>query len=337
MASGSNATFKLALIGAGGIANAHAGAIKSSGGRLSLAAVVDPVEANRKKLADEHGAKHFASVEELVSAKKGGLDVHGAVVCTPPSVRVPIVHQCFEAGLHVMTEKPIAHNAADAQALATLADRFPKQVAAVGYCHRFTPAIIEMKKLVASGRIGRLTRFENAFACDLPGHETKWMSDLKTAGGGAFIDMGCHSLDLFHYMVGPSAVRGAVFDHKWAGRAESGATVLVASTKSGGPNNYAGTAGVILSGWAETCRFTIALFGTAGSLHYDYEKPTDLVFKNLDGKAETTAIETHEIRFARQLVGFADAAQNGNWSYLATFRDGLDAARVVEQANAQSH
>jgi predicted dehydrogenase len=332
-----SSTFKLAIIGAGGIANAHAGAIKSSGGRLALAAVVDPVEANRNKLAEAHGAKGFATIEELISAKKGGLEVHGVVVCTPPSVRVPIVHQALEAGLHVLSEKPLAHTAADARTLAGLADRFPKLVAAVGYCHRFTPAIIQMNELVAQGKIGRLTRFENAFACDLPGHESKWMSDPKVAGGGAFIDMGCHSLDLFHYMVGPSTVRGAVFDYKWSGRTESGATVLVASAKSGGPNVYSGTAGVILSGWAETCRFTIALFGTTGSFHYDYEKPEELVHKNLDGKPEVHKVESHEVRFARQLVGFADAAQGGPIGRLATFRDGLDAAEVVEQANKFSH
>jgi shikimate 5-dehydrogenase len=84
-----SSTFKLAIIGAGGIANAHAGAIKSSGGRLALAAVVDPVEANRNKLAEAHGAKGFATIEELISAKKGGLEVHGVVVCTPPWTSFP--------------------------------------------------------------------------------------------------------------------------------------------------------------------------------------------------------------------------------------------------------
>lgn len=329
----SGGTFNIAIIGAGGIANAHSGAAKNSGGRVAVTAVVDPVEANRSKLAGEHGAKAFGTLEEMLAARKSGLAVHGVVVCTPPSVRLPIVHQALEAGLHVLSEKPVAHTLSDARALAGLADRFPKQVAAVGYCHRFTPAVLKMNELVASGKIGRLTRFENAFACDLPGHETKWMSDPKAAGGGAFIDMGCHSLDLFHFMVGPARVHAAVFDYKWSGRSESGATVLVTSGRSAGPNVYAGTAGVILSGWAEASRFTVDLVGTSGTLHYDYEKPTELVFKDLVGKPEVHAIESHDVRFARQLVAFADAAQSGKASQLATFRDGLDAAEAVERAS----
>ena len=111
--------------------------------------------------------------------------------------------------------------------------------------------------------------------------------------------------------------------------------MLVESVKpiAGSKNNKPGVAGTIVSGWAETCRFTLALQGDAGTLFYDYEKPTELVFKDLGGKAETLTVEAHDVRFNRQLIAFADAAQRRAKTSLATFEDGLRAAEAFEKAN----
>ena len=70
-------------------------------------------------------------------------------------------------------------------------------------------------------------------------------------------------------------------------------------------------------------------------LFYDYEKPAELVFKDLNGKAETLAVEPHDFRFTRQMLAFADAAQGGGGkgtSALASFDDGLAAAAAFDQA-----
>ena len=72
------------------------------------------------------------------------------------------------------------------------------------------------------------------------------------------------------------------------------------------------------------------LASAGGSLFYDYEKPSELVFKDLVGKAEVMPIEEHGMRFARQLVAFAEAAEGGPRRGLATFEDGVAAAAVVE-------
>ncbi len=323
----------IAIIGAGGIANAHVAAAEASKGRVRVVAVVDPHEASRAAVAAKTGAKPFAGTADLFSAAKG-LELGGVVVCTPPSARVEIVEAALRTGVAVLSEKPLAHTLADARRLADAAVRHPGVFSAVAYCHRFTPAVIEIKRLIAAGKIGRLTRFENVFACDLPGHATKWMSEASAAGGGAFIDMGCHSLDLFHHTVGPSAVRGAVFDHQWPGRTESGASVLVSATRGVSANINPGVAGFIASGWAETERFTVAFIGTRGMLSYDYVKPGEIIFKDLAAKTESLPIEPHDVRFTRQLVAFAEAVQQGTPSALATFADGMLAAQAVEHAAA---
>jgi predicted dehydrogenase len=325
-------SFRLAIIGAGGIAGAHAGAVKASSGRLQITAVVDPNPEARAKLAGDFGAQAFDTPEAFFKAQAASDLADGVVVCTPPSVRIPIVAAALKAKLPTMTEKPIAHTLADAKKLAGLAKKAKKVPTAVGYCHRFTPAIVRMKALVAEGKIGRLVRVENFFACDLPGHQGKWFSEPKKSGGGAFLDMGSHSLDLLAFIIGPMKVLGSVFDHKWKGRTETAATVLVRSLKAAGPNIKPGVAGVIASGWAESSRFTLHLEGDAGTLFYDYEKPAELVFKDLVGKAETMAVESHDVRFARQLTAFADLAQRKSKTGPATFEDGLAAAALNEAA-----
>jgi len=322
---------KIAIIGTGGIANAHAAAAKDSAGRVEIVAVADVNAESAAKFAQANNAQPFNSHTSLLAAAKS-LGIGAVVVCTPPSIRIPIVAACLKAKLPVMTEKPLAHTLPDAKKLDALAKRHKKLVTAIGYCHRFTPAVLKMKELIAAGRIGRLERFENFFACDLPGHQSKWFSDPKKAGGGAFLDMGSHSLDLFHFMVGQGKVVGASFDYEWKGRTETGATVLVKSAKKGGENIPAGVAGVILSGWAETSRFTVSVVGDKGMLSYDYEDDKKLVFKDLLGKAEVHEIETCGVRFTRQLVAFANAVQGQKKPGLATFADGLAAAQADHAA-----
>lgn len=329
-------TLSVAIIGAGGISGAHSGAITAAGSRVVLSAVVDPHADNRHKLAERHGAQSFDSLKQFLAAHKARrVAADAVIICTPPSARVDIVGACLKAGLHVLSEKPLAHNAADARKLKTAASRAKSRRAFVAYCHRFAPAVRQLRELAAAGKIGRVVRFENAFACDLPGHKDRWFSDPRKAGGGAYLDMGSHSIDLFHFLIGPSRTLGAVFSHKWPRRTETAATVLVESTaaaKGAGKYIKPGVAGTILSGWAETSRFTVSLVGESGMLTYDYEKPAELIFKDLLGKSESMVVEPHDVRFTRQLLAFADAVQGRGKSDLATFADGLLAAEAFEKA-----
>ncbi|MGB7161092.1 MAG: Gfo/Idh/MocA family oxidoreductase, partial [Tepidisphaeraceae bacterium] len=218
--------FAVALIGGGNIARAHVAAAKESGGRIRIAAVVDPSDVARQGIIRATGAAGFASIEQLLASPKVNA-VRGAVVCTPPNARLPIVAALLERGIATLVEKPLAHTLADARKLDELAARHAKTVTAVGYCHRFTPAIVEMKRRIEAGEIGEISRFENTFAAPNPAMQSHWMSDRNVSGGGSFIDTGCHSLDLFLHLLGEGEVVGATFHHAWPGRGESSATVLL--------------------------------------------------------------------------------------------------------------
>lgn len=336
---------RLAFIGAGGIAATHATALAAGapGGRLVAAA--DPDESRAGALVTAQNGMALSSGEALLDGLRAGrVEADALVVCAPPNVRRAVVGPALELGLDVLVEKPLAANVAEARELAALADRHGDRVTAVGYCHRFTPALLDMRRRVAAGDIGRPTRFENTFAFHHPAMAGSWFSDPEVSGGGSFLDTGCHSLDVFQFLLGRPEVVGAVFDRAWAGRGESSATVLVRSAAGAdsaadvhGAGGSGGVGGVIQVGWLEPARFCVRLVGTEGSLFYDYENPEQLTRTAPSGEDESIPVETADVRFERQMAAFVGAVRDrraAGEAGLATFADGLAVAEAVDAASA---
>lgn len=323
----------IAIIGAGIIADAHVAAAAASQ-RVKIVAVVEPMQERRQAVAQRAGASAYADLSALLQDKNVLASVDAVLICTPPSIRKELVEAALKADLPVMVEKPLAHCVSDAQALVTLAERYPDTPTSVAFCHRFTPAIREMKRMIERGDLGTLIRFENVFACWHPKMQTHWMSDPSKSGGGSLLDTGCHGLDIFHYLVGTSQTDAAILSHQWAGRGDSNATLLVhhGSSSTGTPP----VAGVLCSGWAEPARFLVTIVGTKGLLTYDFEKPVDLLWSRSTEPAQTLKVETHETRFQHQLEAFADLIQNPSTKNdLATFEDGLAVAVTLQDAKEQ--
>ena len=332
-ASGTVGTVKLAFVGTGGIAQTHAGALKALGDRARVVAAADTQADALGRFAEGEDLARFDNATALMDAiAAGSVDVDGVVVCTPPNVRTQVVEGALNAGVGVLIEKPLASTGPEARSLAQSAANHPDVVAAVGYCHRFTPAVIAMKKLVEEGRIGQLARFENVFAFHHPPMSERWFSDPAVSGGGSFIDTGCHSLDLFQFLVGTPRVAGGVFHNPWQGRGDASASIIVRAEAG----THQGVAGVILSGWLEPARFWVRLVGTDGALFYDYEKPTEIFHTAPDGNVNLLEVETHDVRFERQLAAFVDAVAEGKTAAevgLATLEHGARVAEAVDEAH----
>ena len=317
-----NSTIRLGMVGAGGMGRTHASSVASVGGAARVVAVADGVSDAAGALAAKTESRAFSDAGDMIRTMADELDA--VVLCTPPSVRKEVVSLALEHGVAVLIEKPLADTHAHAKELVDLAARHPGLVTACAYCHRFTPAIREMIRLAHDGDLGRIVRWENTFACSIPDMGDKWMSDTSVSGGGSLIDTGCHSLDLFRYMCGDIEPVGAVFDRKWNGRGESGATSLVRSASTG-------VAGTINNGWLEPARFLVTLVGEEAILSYDYEQPTILTRKSVAGTIKTIEVESHEVRFDRQMAAFIEAVAGAKRDpNLATLADGLAVAQAVD-------
>lgn len=314
-----------------------------AGKTVSITAAVDPVADARQAMAEKTGAAAFASLDELLAARaEGSVAVDAVILCVPPSGRIPLVEAALEAGLAVLAEKPLAHNVQEASALVALAERHPDTLTAVAYCHRFTPALMEMKRQLHAGTVGTPVRFENHFACWHPTLQGKWMSDPTVSGGGSLVDTGCHSLDLLGFLVDGIdrvEVRAASLHQGWDNRGDTNATLLVDAAL-----NQHRFAGIINSGWCEADRFTVSITGTHGTLAYDFlDQPEVLRFTPSHpeaGAPEAITVENHDVRFAKQLEAFANAfadrARAGldETPGLASFGEAAAVARLVQDAYA---
>lgn len=194
-------TIRVGLVGFGlGGAVFHAPLIEATPG-LALAAIVT-TDAERVARARERypSARVLPDVGSLLSPP-GELDL--VVVTTPNRSHVPIALSAIEAGLHVVIDKPIAPSAADARRLAAAAaDR--GVLLTVFQNRRLDGDYLTVRRLIAEGVLGQVTRFESRFERWRPTIEPGWR-ELAAAeeGGGMLLDLGSHLVDQAIQLFGP--------------------------------------------------------------------------------------------------------------------------------------
>jgi len=173
----------LALLGCGWIARRHAAAARRLGVPL-LAASRDAARA--RAFAREFGAAAaFGSYEEAVRDARAG----GAIVCTPHHRHLADARLAFDAGLHVLVEKPIAPTLADADGMLAAA-RAAGRLLMVAENFHFMPAFRWVHALVVGGGLGRLRELHLIARGFRP--PTGWRLEPAVAGGGALLDGGIH-------------------------------------------------------------------------------------------------------------------------------------------------
>ena len=116
----------------------------------------------------------------------------------------------LEAGKHVLCEKPLGLDAADARRLLDAAALHPELVAMEAFMYRFHPQWIAARDLVRDGRIGELRTIQTFFSYfnDDP---TNVRND-PTIGGGALLDVGCYPISQARFLFGeePSRALGLI-------------------------------------------------------------------------------------------------------------------------------
>ncbi len=113
----------------------------------------------------------------------------------------------FQAGKHVMAEKPVGRNAAETKAVVEAAKEARRNLG-VCYQNRANAVIQEARRIVAAGALGPLMTVEMRMittAVRFRKPET-WMFSKEKAGGGMLTWLGCHYIDLLRYMTGDEIV-----------------------------------------------------------------------------------------------------------------------------------
>jgi len=134
-------------------------------------------------------------------------------ICSPNHLHRQHAQHALESGLAVYCEKPLACTLEDARAMADLAER-TGALTQVAFVLRYLPAIRQMKALIAAGEIGEIFHFRGRMFhgsyLDY-NRPMSWRLRRAEAGGGAWMDLGAHLVDLTHYLLGNVAtVRAAM-------------------------------------------------------------------------------------------------------------------------------
>jgi predicted dehydrogenase len=304
-----------------------------------LALVADINEPLARDLGERHGVPCTTDLNVLFEHPE--IDV--VYIAVPHYLLAPFARRALEANKHVLVEKPMALNTAEADELIGLAERKGKTLG-VFFEMRFAPGYAQARSLIQAGAIGEITgiRIQSLIDKKLSywqvGYSGRtfnpWRGEKAKAGGGVTLMNTSHLIDAVYFMTGLEVTRVAC---------EYGslvAPVQVEDTLSATlryDNNAIGSlfSGAHIAGASAEER--IEIFGTKGTLRVpDPYHQSPLQVYLMEATAEIPANEWHSVPhepvnvFDAAIRGYATAVQNGQQAPV----DGVDARRVLNIVTA---
>ncbi len=149
-----------------------------------------------KETADELNIPNaYGSYEELLSDP----DIDAVYNPLPNHLHVPMTIKAIEAGKHVLCEKPIALNAAEAELLAKAADEHPELKVMEAFMYRFHPQWQKVKSLVKEGAVGEVKTIHSFFS--YYNVDPQNIRNKPGIGGGGLMDIGCYCISFPRFIL----------------------------------------------------------------------------------------------------------------------------------------
>jgi len=278
----------------------------------NIAAVVGE-RSRAEAVAREFGAG--AAYEDLGEALRH-CDAPSVYVATAVDRHRPVAVQALAAGRHVLVEKPLGLNFADAGAIAAAARESGLQ-AGCAYYRRFFPRYTHLQQLLAARTLGRIVLVRLCYWSwfnPAPDDPKRWRVEKNRSGGGPLMDMGSHMFDQLIGLFGMPMTVYAKCDTLAQDYAVEDSASMVMTMRDGAHV----TANV---GWhSQTWRHEVEVVGTAGKVLWS---PADT------GKVQLTiGRDTQEL----DLPNAANVHQPLVDDFVAAVREGRAPAVTVAQA-----
>jgi predicted dehydrogenase len=188
---------RIAIQGSGIIARYHARACKAIP-EVELVAAANWRPESLARLAQEWGIPRTTTSFADLAADP---EIDAVIVTVPNSLHKDETIRMLRAGKHVLIEKPMAMNAAEAEEIVATA-RETGGLLMVGHMWRFDNEVGWLRNVIASGTLGDIVRTKG-YAIHPPGTGPKgWFNEPSLAGGGVVMDMGIHALDTARFLIG---------------------------------------------------------------------------------------------------------------------------------------
>lgn len=185
---------KIAVVGTGIIGIDHLNAIKSSD-KCELVAVCDNKEDVAKEIGERYSVPYFTDYHDILD----NVEADAVILNLPHFLHCDVTVYFLEKGVHVLVEKPMANTVEECDRMIEASKKSGKKLA-VGHIQRFFESNKEVKKIVESGKLGKLAMFTEFRTIDyfVP-TRPQWFLNKKLAGGGIVMNYGAHALDKLFY------------------------------------------------------------------------------------------------------------------------------------------
>ena len=188
----------VAIIGCGGITLQNHLPGLALCPNVKVVALCDSNPATLEQARQQTGATITSTkFEEIVTRE----DVHAVIIATPNFTHAPIALLAVKHGKHVLCEKPLALNYADAKAMADAADQAGVRHM-TAFTYRFVPAMRYLAHVIQRGDLGTPFHYRSCRLQDWGTRDLGWRQVKKLAGTGELGDMLSHRIDFSHLLVG---------------------------------------------------------------------------------------------------------------------------------------
>src|SRR5436190_7980157 len=324
---------RIGLVGSQFICSIHAESVHRCAD-AELYAVASPTKEHVKDFAARFKIPHhFTDYRKMFEMTE--LDI--VLVGVPNYLHCQVTLDAFAAGKHVIMGKPLCMNLSEAdQMIATGKKAKRKLMYAEELC--FAPKYVRLKQLLDSGALGEPTLIKQMEKHDGPHAPHFW--DVERSGGGVTMDMGCHAIEFFRWMLGRKKITSVYAQmstnvHKDKTRGEDNAILILefeggvtamaeeSWTKMGGMDDRAEIHGSQGVAYADLLHGNAIETYSAGGYDYAVEKAG-----STKGWSFTIYEEAWNYGFPQEIAHFVDCVQRDQPA-LVTGEDGRAVLEVI--------
>jgi len=297
----------------------------------------------------------FRDLGEMIAAAE--LDV--VSIATPTSLHAPMTVQALDAGLHVLSEKPIAETAAKAAEMVAASER-NNRVLEVSYNHRLRGVVTALKQAIDQDMLGEVYYAKAGWVRrrGIPGLGT-WFTRKHSAGGGPFMDIGVHMADMAMHLLGePEISTVTASTYAKFGPRGLGGSVGYRGVAAVGTTEYEvedlattfcrlgnGATLILEASWAQWVPHDLCfvdLYGSEAGAHLEWGSPESgqngklVIMTDVKGQpAEITPTIPRSGGHTGCVINFCDRVASGEWAG-AHGQLSLTRARLIDAAYASA-
>jgi myo-inositol 2-dehydrogenase / D-chiro-inositol 1-dehydrogenase len=192
---------KVGIIGSGFQADVHCASFRIMPEEADVAAIASPTPGHAAALAARYGvARSFLDYREMLREP----DIEMVTIAVPNHLHAAIACEAASAGKHIICEKPLCLTLEEAEQMIDIC-RSKGVLLMYGEELPFVPKYAKAKEMAREGAFGRIHLVKQSERH--PGPHAPWFWDMRQAGGGALMDMGCHGIAFCHWFLDRAPIR----------------------------------------------------------------------------------------------------------------------------------